>query len=108
MRALVNNDGWGQVGVGQSDMRVAGKDLQHNRQTRTADEAHVPHRIVRQEANGGGPMKEHMEHQKHHLHEHIAAEKERHDKAHDHAKHHIEQHTKRHHDSQHGHDEYKY
>ncbi len=89
-------------------MRVASEDLQHARQKRTADEVHVPVRIVRQQANGGGPMKEHMEHQKQPLHEHIAAEKQRHAQAHEHAKHHIEQHTKRDHDSQHGHDTYKY
>jgi hypothetical protein len=37
-------------------MRVAGKDLQHNRQTRTADELHVPVRQVRQTAGQGGPI----------------------------------------------------
>lgn len=56
----MNNDGWGQVGTGPSDMRVAGKDLQHNRQKRTADEAPHEHRIVRQEAQAGGPMKEYL------------------------------------------------
>jgi hypothetical protein len=58
----MNNDGFGQVGAGQSDMRVAGRDLQHNRQTRTADELTGPNRIVRQEAEGGGPVKENLAH----------------------------------------------
>lgn len=43
----MNNDGWGQVGAGPSDMRLAGQDLQHSRQTRTAEENPT-----------GGPMKE--------------------------------------------------
>lgn len=34
-------DGIGQVGAGQSDMRIAGEDLQHNRQKRTGNRA--PH-----------------------------------------------------------------
>lgn len=51
-------DGIGQVGAGDSDMRIAGKDLQHNRQTRTADQGTQPARIVRQAMNQGGPMKE--------------------------------------------------
>jgi hypothetical protein len=50
-------DGYTQSGAGDSDMRVAGKDLQHARQARTADEAPVPVRIVRQQAGDGGPMK---------------------------------------------------
>lgn len=53
-------DGYTQVGTGPSDMRIAGKDLQHNRQTRTADEFHEPVRMVRQEREGGGPMKENL------------------------------------------------
>lgn len=28
----MNNDGFGQVGAGQDDMRLAGNDLQHNMQ----------------------------------------------------------------------------
>lgn len=32
-------DGIGQVGAGQSDMRLAGEDLQHNRQKRTGNRA---------------------------------------------------------------------
>lgn len=109
----MNNDGWGQVGAGQDDYRIAGKDLQHNRQTRTADELHVPVRKVRQEAQGGGPMKEHMEH-KHHshhesdLHHHLEAEKHQHHHAQEHAHHHMERHHKRHHDSQHGHDTHQH
>jgi hypothetical protein len=55
----MNNDGWGQVGAGMSDMRIAGKDLQHNRQTRTADENPTGReRIVRASSGQGGPMKE--------------------------------------------------
>ena len=53
-------DGYTQTGAGASDMRVAGKDLQHNRQTRTADELHTPVRVVRQSREGGGPMKENL------------------------------------------------
>jgi hypothetical protein len=51
-------DGYTQVGAGDSDMRVAGKDLQHNRQTRTADEMHEPVRMVTQSYASGGPMKQ--------------------------------------------------
>lgn len=54
-------DGYTQSGAGASDMRVAGKDLQHNRQTRTADELHVPVRMVRRSADSGGPMKEELD-----------------------------------------------
>lgn len=32
-------DGYTQVGAGDSDMRVAGKDLQHNRQTLSGNRA---------------------------------------------------------------------
>jgi len=32
-------DGIGQMGAGQSDMRIAGNDLQHNRQKRTGNAA---------------------------------------------------------------------
>jgi hypothetical protein len=53
----MNNDGWGQLGAGKDDNRLAGRDLQHNRQTRTADEGHVPVRIVTQTRESGGPMK---------------------------------------------------
>ncbi len=33
----MNNDGWGFMGAGASDMRLAGADLQHNRQKRTGN-----------------------------------------------------------------------
>lgn len=51
-------DGYTQSGAGDSDMRVAGKDLQHNIQDRTAVELHVPVRVVRRASDAGGPMKE--------------------------------------------------
>lgn len=51
-------DGIGQVGAGQDDRRMAGRDLQHNVQLRTADEAPHQHRIVTQPSGSGGPMKE--------------------------------------------------
>ena len=54
-------DGYTQSGAGPSDMRVAGEDLQHNRQTRTADELHVPVRIVKQSYASGGPMKQQLD-----------------------------------------------
>jgi len=55
----MNNDGWGFLGAGASDNRIAGEDLQHNRQARTADENPTgDQRMVRQSAQGGGPMKE--------------------------------------------------
>jgi hypothetical protein len=104
-------DGYTQVGAGASDMRVAGEDLQHNRQTRTADELHVPIRRITQIREGGGPMKEHYdkhEGHKHHMHHHLEEEKYRHEKAMEHHADHIEKHHARHYDSQHGHDTYKY
>ena len=53
----MNNDGFGQVGAGQNDLRVAGKDLEHYVQPRTADENPTGrHRIVRASSNDGGPM----------------------------------------------------
>jgi hypothetical protein len=59
----MNNDGWGQMGSGASDMRIEGEDLQHYRQ--------------------GGPIREHLasetkrhekseEHRQHHLEKHAA------------------------------------
>jgi len=51
-------DGVGQVGASADDRRLAGEDLQHNVQARTADEAPQGKRMVRQEAGAGGPMKE--------------------------------------------------
>jgi hypothetical protein len=107
----VNNDGFGQVGAGQNDLRVAGKDLQHYGQPRTADELHVPVRMVRQTSQGGGPMKEHMDHMEHKhvgMHEHLEHEKHQHGRAMDHVNHHLERHHKRHHDTQHGHDHHKH
>lgn len=110
----MNNDGWGFLGAGTSDNRLAGRDLQHNRQTRTADEAPKEHRKVTQAAEGGGPMKEHMdkmEHHhehKHHMHHHMEEEKMRHEEAMEHHRHHLEKHHGRHFDSQHGHDTHKY
>lgn len=55
----VNSDGWGFNGAGASDMRQAGKDLQHAKQTRTADENPTgEQKTVRQQSGSGGPMKE--------------------------------------------------
>ena len=55
----MNNDGWGFLGAGTSDNRLAGQDLQHNRQTRTGQMKPIgEHRMVRQSAGQGGPMKE--------------------------------------------------
>jgi hypothetical protein len=51
-------DGIGQVGAGADDRRLAGSDLQHNVQSRTADEAPHGVRMVTQNAGAGGPMKE--------------------------------------------------
>ncbi len=90
-------DGYTQVGAGDRDMRVAGNDLQHYRQARTADESHMPVRRVVQNYNDGGPMR-------HTLNQ----EKIRHEAALGHHRHHLERHQGRHYDSQHGHDNYKY
>lgn len=54
-------DGYTQVGAGASDNRIAGEDLQHNRQTRTADEAPTPHRVKTHREGSGGPMKHEIE-----------------------------------------------
>ena len=75
----MNNDGWGFLGAGTSDNRLAGRDLQHNRQTRTADEAPREHRIVRQAAEDGGPMKAYMENMEHRRAAHPRQEKRRHE-----------------------------
>ncbi len=81
----MNNDGWGQVGAGDSDMRIAGKDLQHNRQKRTADENPTGKTsIVRSSFESGGPMKEAMD-----------AELARHKEARQMRLKHLEQHYKR-------------
>lgn len=105
----MNNDGLNQTGAGSSDTRIAGKDLQHNRQTRTADEQHEPVRMVRQTAQQGGPMKEHMTGEMHKgLAEHLEMEKAQHGKAKEHAHKHMERHNSRHHDTQHGHENAKH
>lgn len=59
----MNNDGFGFTGAGPSDNRIAGEDLQHNRQTRTADEDPTGNmqRKVRVSSGQGGPMKEAMD-----------------------------------------------
>jgi hypothetical protein len=117
-------DGIGQSGSGLSDNRLAGPDLQHNRQTRTADELHVPVRIVTQPRESGGPMKQVMHesqdishhsgnHHGHHsdhspMHQHLEQEKMRHEQSMAHQNHHLERHNSRTYDSQHGHDKYKY
>ena len=101
-------DGYTQVGAGQNDTRVAGKDLQHFTQTKTADEWHVPVRFVRQEAQMGGPMKEYMDSQGKNSKEHLESEKRRHDESREHQNHHMEKHQKRDYNSQHGGDTYNY
>lgn len=77
-------DGYTQSGAGDSDMRVAGKDLQHNRQTRTAYELHVPVRRFTQHYGDGGPMKQHLD-----------EESERHEESKNMRKEHMEKHYKR-------------
>jgi hypothetical protein len=109
----MNNDGFGFLGAGTSDNRIAGEDLQHNRQTRTADELHVPVRMVTQSRESGGPMKQDVWEQgkhgsNHSMHEQLSEEKHRHEESMDHQVHHLERHHGRHYDSQHGHDHYKY
>lgn len=89
-------------------MRIAGEDQQHNRQTRTADELHVPVRRVTKDLSGGGPMKHHEHEHMHHMHHALEMEKKQHEHAHEHMSHHLERHHKRHHDSQHGHDGHKH
>lgn len=55
----MNNDGFGQMGAGDSDMRIAGNDLQHFRQPKTADENPSGLIRVHRMASGqGGPIKE--------------------------------------------------
>jgi hypothetical protein len=106
----MNADGWGQVGAGVDDNRLAGRDLQHNRQTRTADELHLPVGMVRQSAESGGPMKEYVDNQEHKspMQKLLESEKDRHEASMKHQQHHISRHSTRHHDSQHGQDTYKY
>lgn len=82
----MNNDGWGFLGAGTSDNRLAGEDLQHARQKRTADEemSGIP-RMVRHSAEDGGPMK----------HDLYKEEKERHEEARKMRLEHLENHYKR-------------
>lgn len=54
----MNNDGIGFMGAGTSDNRIAGKDLQHNRQPRTADEQPQTKRAITEPSESGGPMKQ--------------------------------------------------
>lgn len=56
----MNSDGWGQVGAGPSDRRIAGDDLQHYTQNLKASERPTQHRIVRHEREDGGPMKQNL------------------------------------------------
>jgi hypothetical protein len=81
----MNNDGWGQVGAGQNDMRIAGEDLQHHNQRKTADEnpAGVT-RMVRAARQSGGPMKEALD-----------SEMKRHTESRDMRLKHLEDHYKR-------------
>ena len=134
----MNNDGWGFLGAGTDDNRLAGTDLHHNRQNRTADELHAPVRIVTQPKESGGPMKhqelkdrldeslgakhgresKHMqsmgarrhesESMTHHYAPHLEEEKHRHEAAMEHHRNHLERHHGRHYNAQHGHDRYKY
>lgn len=107
----MNNDGWGFLGAGTSDNRIAGTDLQHNRQKRNGEQLPKPVRKVTHDSESGGPMKEHMDHEmREHspVHHHMEEEKHRHEEAMEHHKHHIEKHHSRHYNSQHGHDDYKY
>lgn len=71
----MNSDGWGQVGAGQSDMRIAGQDLQHHNQTTTRDRA---------SRQSGGPMKEALD-----------AEMKRHTESRSMRMKHLEEHYKR-------------
>lgn len=111
----MNNDGWGFLGAGTSDNRIAGEDLQHNRQKNSGGEYKAPVRMKHHLAESGGPMKEAMKHmsegahekKEHHMHAHLKEEKERHDGAMRHHEHHLARHHGRHFNSQHGHDHYK-
>lgn len=47
----MNCDGWGQMGAGQDDMRIAGEDLQHYNQKSSSSTG-------RTHPGSGGPMKE--------------------------------------------------
>ena len=81
----MNNDGWGQMGAGQDDMRIAGKDLQHHNQEKTADEnPSGVTRMVTRHPGSGGPMKEALD-----------AEMARHKEARGQRLKHLEEHYKR-------------
>lgn len=92
----MNNDGWGFMGAGASDKRLAGDDLQQYRQPLTADEGSYPQRRVRAESEGGGPIKEHLD-----------QEEARHKQSAEQRMRHLANHLGRHYNSQHGHDTYK-
>lgn len=102
----MNNDGWGFLGAGTDDRRVAGADLQHHTQKRTADELHMPVRIVTQPRESGGPMKHHLTHADeakggHHSHEHHHGHHAEHMHSGHHSSHHS--HHKGHHHPMHHH-----
>lgn len=81
----MNNDGWGQVGAGQDDRRIAGDDLQHFTQRRDANEtAARVRRVVHASSGRGGPVKDALE-----------AEALRHSVARDMRLKHLEDHIKR-------------
>lgn len=77
----MNNDGFGQVGAGIDDNRLAGDDLQHSRQLHT-----------------GGPVNEY---QGKRLQEHLDTEKHQHKEALEHTERDLERHRSRPYDSQH-------
>jgi len=81
----MNNDGWGFMGAGASDKRLAGEDLQHN----------IQH--VKPLYNSGGPVKEMLNN-----------EATRHQQAGTHRSAHIKRHQDRNYNSQYGHDTHKY
>ena len=72
----MNNDGWGQMGAGQDDMRIAGSDLQHHSQKGSKRD--------RSPSQSGGPMKEALD-----------AEMARHQAARETRLRHLEDHYKR-------------
>ena len=81
----MNNDGFGFMGAGTSDNRIAGEDLQHYRQPMTADENPGGQtRMVTQSQGSGGPMKQAIE-----------AEMARHQEARSQRLKHLEEHYKR-------------
>lgn len=134
----MNNDGWGQVGAGMDDNRIAGEDLQHYRQKRTSEKSRWPtKRIVTEPSESGGPMKKQkltsrldeslgerdgaerfhqqsMSDRRHesegmtHKYAPLHEEKERHEEAMKHHFNHLQKHYGRGYDSQYGHDTYRY